>query len=130
MNAQTKTRHRISLLAGDVSVLVLVTVFGFASHGTAGTAGGRMLTTFLPLVLAWLAVAPLMGAFDPQRAADLRQVWRPFYAMVVAGPLAAWMRGAWLNAPILPIFVVVLGGVSALALLAWRALYALIRSRM
>jgi hypothetical protein len=44
--------------------------------------------------------------------------------MVLAGPLAAWMRGVLLgNAPILPVFVVVLGGVSALALLAWRALY-------
>jgi hypothetical protein len=37
--------------------------------------------------------------------------------------MAAWMRGAWLNAAILPQFVVILGGVSAIALLVWRALY-------
>lgn len=43
--------------------------------------------------------------------------------MVLAGPMAAWMRGMLLNSPILPIFVVVLGGSAALSLLAWRSLY-------
>jgi hypothetical protein len=111
------------LWLGDILTLGLVTVFGFASHGTAGTAGTRMLTTFLPLAAAWFLVAPHLGAFETPRLADPRQLWRPFWAMVLAGPLAAWMRGTLLNAPILPVFVVVLGGVSALALLAWRAVY-------
>ena len=58
-----------------------------------------------------------------------RQLWRPFWAMVLAAPLASWLRGVWLNAPIMPIFVLVLGGFSALGILAWRAVYALIFSR-
>jgi hypothetical protein len=118
-----------ALAGGDILVIVMVTVFGFASHGELASAGTRMLTTFIPLLAAWLMVAPFLGAYDRQRAADLRQVWRPFWAMVLAGPLAAWMRGMLLNAPILPLFVVILGGVSALAMLAWRTIYALAARR-
>lgn len=129
MDLRSRSAHQGLLLSGDIFTLALVTVFGFATHGTVGTAGSRMLTTFIPLCLAWLLIAPFLGVYDPQRAADLRQVWRPFLAMVLAGPMAAFLRGVMLNAPILPIFVVVLGGISALALLAWRLLYAIITSR-
>jgi hypothetical protein len=108
------------LLIGDILTLGVITVIGFANHGELGTAGTRMLTTFVPLVVAWLLVAPYLGVFDPQNARDFRQLWRPFWAMVLCSPLAAWMRGVWLGSAILPIFVVVLGGLSALALLAWR----------
>jgi len=117
------------LIIGDVITLAVVTVFGFATHGTLGTAGERLFITFVPLALAWAAVAPFLGAYDPGRALDARQLWRPFWAMVLAAPLASWLRGVWLNAPIMPIFVLVLGGFSALAILAWRVVYVLIFSR-
>jgi hypothetical protein len=129
MQPNQPSKQLIILICGDLITLALVTVFGFATHGTAGSAGARMLTTFLPLAAAWLLVAPLMGVFDTRRAAVLSQLWRPFYAMIIAGPFAAWMRGAWLNAPILPVFVVVLGGVSALSILAWRLFFALVLRR-
>ena len=119
-----KNKKIVYLLAGDLLVLALVTLFGFATHQEAGAGGTRMLTTFLPLVVSWLMVGPFLGVYDLSRAADIRQIWRPFYAMVLAGPMAGWLRGVMLgNAPILPIFVVVLGGISALSLLAWRLLY-------
>lgn len=111
------------LVAGDVLVLLLVTIFGFATHGELGTAGLRMLTTFVPLVVAWGLVAPHLGVFDLEKSSQPDQLWRPFWAMVLAGPWAAWLRGVMLNEPILPIFVVVLGGICALALLVWRTLY-------
>ena len=117
------------LILGDLITLIVVTAFGFATHGTLATAGARMLTTFIPMLIAWTAAAPLLGVYDPQRAKDLRQIWRPFWAAVLAAPLAAWLRGIWLNQPIIPIFVLVLGGVSAAGILIWRLLYALIASR-
>lgn len=117
------------LCFGDIAVLGLVTLVGFSTHDEAATAGWRMMTTFLPLVVAWFLLAPVMGVFDPERTADLRQLWRPFWAMVMAAPFATLLRGIWLGRPILPIFVVVLGGVAALSLLAWRLLYWLIRAR-
>lgn len=118
------------LLLGDMFTLLLVTLFGFARHETLGTAGTRMLSTFVPLVIAWLLIAPLLRLFQDSVSSNWKELWRPFWAMVLAAPLAAWMRGVWLGASILPIFVVVLGGFSALALLAWRALYWLWRNRV
>ncbi|MGD9091429.1 MAG: DUF3054 domain-containing protein [Anaerolineales bacterium] len=118
------------LILGDVVTLALVTVFGFASHDELGTAGVRMLTTFIPLVVAWLLIAPHLKVFDLAIVSNPRQLWRPFWAMVLAAPMATWMRGAWLRSPILPIFVVILGGVSALALFAWRLFFWLITTRL
>ncbi len=120
---------RLILILGDIITLAIVTVIGFASHGTAGSAGARMLTTFIPLVVSWFLVAPFLGVYDLDRVKDIKQVWRPFWAMVLAGPFASWMRGAWLNAPVLPLFVVILGGTGALAILAWRVLFYLVFSR-
>ena len=131
MNITKNGKQLGLLLAGDLAAIGIVTLAGFATHGTAGTAGARMLTTFIPLTLAWFLTAPFLGAYNLPWTASYRQLWRPFWAMVLAGPLAAVLRGFMLgNAPILPIFVVVLGGVGALGMLAWRALYALVVSRM
>lgn len=120
---------QLGLLLGDVLVLAAVTLWGFSTHDELSSAGTRLLTTFLPLVISWLLLAPHLGAFDLRRAADWRQLWRPFWAMVLAGPFAAFLRGVMLNRPVIPIFVVVLGGISALALLVWRVLYWLLLRR-
>jgi len=117
------------LIIGDVITLILVTVFGFSTHGELSTAGTRIFATLIPLLLAWFLAAPAIGAYNINWAVDLRQLWRPFWAMVLAGPLAAWMRGMWLGAPIIPIFVLVLGGISALAILTWRIIFWLLISQ-
>ncbi len=119
------------LISGDIATLGLVTVVGFASHNELGSAGWRMLTTFIPLVVSWLAIAPHLGLYEIRTTADVRQLWRPLWGMTLAAPLAAWLRGMWLNTPILPIFVLILGGVSAVALLAWRAvLWIIVRGKI
>ena len=129
--AQAKlTSQTTSLVIGDLVTLTLVTVVGFASHGEATSAGLRMLTTWIPLIAAWFLIAPFYGVYENDKAAQYSQLWRPFWAMVIAGPMAGWMRSVilglvnhnGLNTPILPIFVVVLGGFSALAIVAWRAI--------
>lgn len=122
------TKH-IGLIGGDLIAIVVVTILGFASHGTATSAGARMLTTFIPLAVAWFLIAPFLGLYDPLRAADARQLWRPVLAMAFAGPFAAWLRGVMLGAPILPLFVAVLGGSAALGMFVWRFLYWLAVSR-
>jgi hypothetical protein len=117
------------LAAGDVLVLALVTVYGFASHDQLGTAGARMLTTFVPLLISWFLVSPHLQAFDLQRAAQARDLWRPFWAMILAAPLAVFIRAVMLNTAINPIFVVIIGGVAALALLAWRVIFLFVAIR-
>ena len=118
------------LFLGDVAVLALVTLFGFANHSELDADGKRMLATFIPLLVSWLMVAPFLGAYDLARQKDVRQSWRVFYAMVLAGPFAGFLRGVMLgNAPVMPIFVVVIGGISALSLLVWRLFYWLVAFR-
>ena len=129
MDARSRRNQMLVLVGGDILAFVLLTLVGFATHSELGTAGTRMLTTFLPVTTAWFLVAPFLGAYDLERMQQPSQLWRPFWSMVLAGPLAAWMRGAWLNAAILPLFVLVLSGVNALGILAWRALYTLVISR-
>ena len=125
-----RNSHLTTFLAtGDALTLVLVTLYGFASHELLGSAGLRMLSTFGPLLLSWFLVAPHLRVFDLHRASQPRELWRPFWAMVLAGPLAAFLRGMILDAPIIPVFVIVLGGTAALALLAWRVLFLLILRR-
>lgn len=111
------------LLAGDLFVFVLVTMAGFATHNTLTTAGARFFTTLLPLLIAWAAVAPFMGVYDENRLGQPAQLWRPVWAMVVAAPLAGWLRGLWLGTPVIPVFVAVLGGSAALAIILWRGVY-------
>lgn len=125
-----RSKKRLYLLvAGDIIALAIVTIVGFASHGTAGTAGARMLTTFLPLLGAWLLIAPHLKVYDFEIVSDGRQLWRPFWALVLAAPMAGFLRGLMLNSPILPLFVIILGGVGALTLLAWRGLYWILSAR-
>jgi hypothetical protein len=111
------------LAVGDVVTLALVTLAGFATHNELESAGLRIFSTFVPLCIAWYLVAPHLRVYDWVDMADLRQLWRPLWAMVLAAPLAGWFRGAWLDMPIQPIFVAVLGGVSALAIFVWSLLY-------
>ena len=122
--------ERATLITGDIITLAIVTVIGFASHGTAGTAGSRMLTTFIPLVIAWFIIAPLLHSFDREVYLDIKQLWRPLLAMILASPMVAWLRGVLLNSPILPLFVIILGGVSAVGILLWRGIFWLVASRL
>jgi hypothetical protein len=51
-------------------------------------------------------------------------------AMIFAAPLAAVLRGFFLNAPILPIFALVLSATSALGMLVWRGIWYWISKRL
>jgi hypothetical protein len=130
VKTKTFSFRLFSLLAGDALAFALVTIFGFASHGLLETVGLRILTTFLPILAAWLLVAPHLGAFDTQLVLTARQLWRPLWAIALAAPLAAFLRGVWLGTPVQPVFVAVLAGVNGLAILIWRVLYILLATRM
>lgn len=112
------------LILGDILVLAVVTIIGFATHGEAGVAlVPRMLTTFVPLIIGWFLLAPFLGLFDPMVISNPRQLWRPFLVMVFAGPLSALLRAFSLNTVVIPIFGVVLSSSAGLGMLLWRTLY-------
>jgi hypothetical protein len=124
MNKQGLLRTQMLLLAGDVLLLGLVTLVGFASHNQLQSAGLRMLTTFLPLVAAWLVAAPPLQLYNVEQARSPRQLWRPIWAMILAAPLAGLLRAIMLQSLIVPVFVLVLAGVGAAGLLLWRGIFA------
>ena len=110
------------LLVGDLSILAVVTIVGFASHNELGAAGFRMLTTLIPVSIAWFFLAPAFKLYDLDQMANYRHIWRILWAMCGVAPLAALLRSIWLQSLVVPIFVLILGGVTALALLIWRSI--------
>jgi hypothetical protein len=129
VNLERFSNYQILLFIGDIIIFAIVTILGFASHDTLGTAGFRMLTTFVPVVLAWLLIAPHLSVYDIDVVIRFRGLWRPPWAMVLAAPMAAFLRGAWLGTAIIPVFVVVIGGVNALAILIWRMIFLVVVSK-
>jgi hypothetical protein len=118
------------LILGDIFAIALVTVIGFATHGETGLDfAPRMLTTFGPVTLGWFLVAPFLGLFQPEITANPRQLWRPFLAMVFAGPLAALLRALLLNSVVIPVFAVVLAGSAGLGMVVWRGLWWWLQAR-
>jgi hypothetical protein len=107
------------LLAGDLACYLIATIAGFATHDElAWTASARFLATWLPFSAAWLLVAPAMGAYthpDPRR-----RLARSAWAAVVSTPLGAVIRGAWIGSGVVPVFVLVMAGVTAGLVLLWR----------
>ena len=118
------------LISGDILAILLVTIIGFATHGELGTSFiARMAAAFFPLTIAWFLLAPFLGLFQADVISNPRQLWRPVLAMLFAGPFAAVLRGFLLNAPIIPIFAVVLSATSAFGMLVWRGIYFLLNRR-
>jgi hypothetical protein len=118
------------LIAGDMLAIAIVTVIGFATHGETGvTFLPRMAVIFFPLTIAWFLLAPWFGLFQQETTSNPKQLWRPALAMFFAAPLAVVIRGLILNAPIIPIFAVVLSATSAFGMLIWRGVYFLLDRR-
>lgn len=117
---QPRNSSRAVLLAGDAAVLAMVTLVGFARHAEMD-AGARMLATFLPLLAAWLVTAPWFDQYQVNKTLMPINLVKTGLAAALAAPLAVVLRGLWLNAPIIPIFAVVMAAFSALGLILWRA---------
>lgn len=121
------TKSTLFLVGGDTIAILLVTIIGFVTHDEADFSFlPRMAAAFFPVTIAWFLVAPFLGLFQTEIISNPRQLWRPALAMLFAGPLAAVLRGFILNAPILPIFAVVLASTSAFGMWVWRWVYFLL----
>ena len=122
-------KNNLPLLIGDISLIAILTIIGFATHNTLTEAFGRLLITFFALLAGWLLIAPHLQVYDPAIFTDFKQLWRPFLAMVMTAPFGAWLRGLALSNAISPIFVLVLVAFGGLGILLWRALYIFLYKR-
>jgi hypothetical protein len=116
------------LILGDALTLFVITLIGFATHGETGVSFlPRLLATYIPLLIGWFLLSTWFQLFNNKIDSNPQQYWRPALTMLFAGPLAVVLRGLILNAPIIPIFAVVISVTSALGLMLWRALYLILK---
>ena len=121
---QSMTKTSWILYTGDILAIAIVTLIGFATHGEADLSFlPRMAAIFFPLMIAWSLLSPWLGLFQQEIVSNPKQLWRSALVMLFAAPLAAVIRGIILNAPIIPIFVIVLAVTSAFGMLLWRGVY-------
>ncbi len=114
----------IILILGDLFAIAIVTFIGFATHGESGSSFlPRMAAIYFPLSIAWFGLAPYTRLFQQETIANPKQLWRPALTAFFVAPLAAVLRGFLLNAPIIPIFAIVLGVTTAVGMVLWRSLY-------
>ena len=125
MAAQFSNRNLVVLLFGDAVAILVVTVMGFASHDLSPV-NPRIWATFIPMLAAWLLVAPWLGLYQSESIARPIEVWRAGLAAVLAAPIAAVLRGLWLSALVVPVFALVLGAVAALGMMIWRFVWFLL----
>ncbi len=118
------------LILGDLLVIVVITLIGFASHGKINVSAlPRMAAVFFPLTISWFLLTPWLGLFRQEIITDPRQLWRPALGALFAAPLATIVRGFLLNASVIPIFAAVLVTTSALGMVIWRAIWYWIAKR-
>lgn len=116
------------LIVVDTLILLAITLYGFIQHESS-MGGGRWLTTFLPMGAAWAAAAIPIGLYQADIARLPSQIWRVLLAAILAGPLAALLRGLWLGGVVIPIFALILIGFSAGGVGLWRLIWALSLAR-
>jgi FlaA1/EpsC-like NDP-sugar epimerase len=126
MSKLTQTQRGAAI--GDVAVLVVLTVVGFAAHETLD-AVGRLLLTILCALVAWAAVAPFLGVYDERTIETPGELWRVGWAWLLAAPLATFLRGMALRRDIPWTFVLVTVLVNGFGLVAWRIALGWARAR-
>lgn len=119
MTSPGSRQWHLILIGVDALVVLGVTLIGFAAHERS-LAGGRWLSTFLPLAAAWGGIAFPLGLYKIETARQPAQIWRVLLAAVYAGPLAGLLRTLWFPGMIIPVFVLVLIAITAAAMGIWR----------
>jgi hypothetical protein len=121
---ELKRSSSLLLWMGDIGAYGVVTLIGFLSHGTIQSVQPvRVLATFLPFYVSWIVFALWGGVFYSPGTTPWRWVLFSGIAAGLSAPLGATLRGFWLGSPVLPIFVLVMAGVSALGVMLWRLAY-------
>lgn len=119
------------LILGDILAFIILTIIGFATHSeTEASFLPRMAAVFFPAVFSWFMLAPWFGLLDETIINTPKNLLRVPLAFLFVAPLAVILRGAWLNAPVLPLFALIFGGSNALGMMVWRWIYIFIAKRV
>lgn len=112
------------LLAGDWLVLLLFVFIGQRDHGIAGQgATTSLLSTTFSLIVAWTAVAFVLGGYRLRPGPGWR-MWlgRMVNIWLVAAPLGLVLRALLRGQDAIPvIFILVAMSIGGLMMVGWRA---------
>lgn len=117
------TWEMVALFVGDFLVLMLFAVLGRSSHAMDVSTGTlpAVMNTAAPMMLGWLLAGIVTGVYTTAGMYPTgRVLLRTLLTGVIAGPLGVALRALWLGRPIIPTFVLVATGTSALMMLVWR----------
>ena len=118
-----RKKVNINLFLGDIGIILLSSIIGGFTHDSFETNSWSLLITFLSWGLAWIIIAFWEKLYTKPIDGNYNRFWRPFWALIIISPLGGLIRGLILDRVILPIFVIVFGGICAVGLLIWRLLY-------
>lgn len=113
-------RSKHILILGDAVLILAFMLVGLRFHESDST---RLLPNLIPFGLAWA----LAGYYLNQWAVPTwRSILSVLPAMLLAAPLGAVLRAAWLGGVALPLFTAITAAGLAVVLMAWRAVYLLV----
>ena len=115
-----------TLLLGDLMAIGIAVWIGLQFHQLGETVWQRFAFTFLPWSLAWYIVAAKFKLFQSKKM-TANQIGQMILAMILASPLAAVLRATWLGTTALPLFTLIMGAVTLLAIFIWLVIYSSIR---
>ena len=100
-------KRKFLLLIGDSIAILLVVLLGLSFHQSE--VATRLQFTFFPFPGSWLLAAWAVRLYG--RTLVFSDLWRVPIAAVLAAPLGAVVRAAWLGSAAIPAFVAVMAGV-------------------
>lgn len=124
-----RNRYRLTLLAGDLSVLLAFTFGGMAFHRSPeGFAAARVLEILLPFAVGYLSAGAALGAFrSPPSGGSF--ALRSAAAWLVGIVLGVLLRSLLLGRPPILSFVLVTLLFTGVCFGVWRGLYWLLWGR-
>lgn len=117
------------VIAGDLIVIALIVLIGFATHGELEMEPDelvRMVVLFLEIALLWGLIGQQLGVFT-EPIITSRFTWQVPMTMLIAAPFSALMRAVVLGIPVSPVFILVITAVTTTAITIWRFALASIR---
>ncbi|QYK49905.1 MAG: DUF3054 domain-containing protein [Anaerolineales bacterium] len=108
------------LMLGDALLILAFMIVGLGFHESDSS---RLLPNLVPFGLAWALAGYYLNQWAPP---TWRSILSVVPAMLLAAPLGAVLRAAWLGGVALPLFTAITAAGLALVLMVWRALYLLI----
>lgn len=125
-------RRSLALIGGDALAFLIFAAIGRASHSEAAgfDAFLQVAETAAPFAIGWFVVAPFVGAFRPEIAANPRRMLaRSALAWLLAWPIGLGLR-ALIRQTGIPISFAIVTLITVLCiLLLWRGVFAVVAAR-